>query len=146
MFDGARLSDLDEILPNLWMGGHPKNVAEFQYVFCLVSKCAYKVESHQTVTIAPFEDVTEQELNGDFLHELADQVLRCHQRGKTLVHCEHGLNRSALVVALALVKLGYTPADAVAHVKAVRYFDALNNRTFNDWLMKQDAAGDPRLS
>ena len=146
MFDGARLSDLDEILPNLWIGGHPKNIDEFKYVFCLVSKYSYPVASHQTVTIAPFEDVTEQELPGDFLHDLADQVLHCHRRGKTLVHCEHGLNRSALVIALALVKLGYTPADAVAHLKAVRYFDALNNRTFSAWLMKQDSASRSRAA
>ena len=46
MFDGSRLSDLDEILPDLWIGGHPKQVAEFKYVFCLVGKCAYPVASH----------------------------------------------------------------------------------------------------
>lgn len=139
MFDGSRLSDLDEILPDLWIGGHPKEVTEFKYVFCLVSRCVYQIASHQTVTIAPFEDVTGQELPSGFIHDLADHVLRCHQRGKTLVHCEHGLNRSALVIALALVKLGYTPADALARLKEIRYFDVLNNRTFNDWLMKQGA-------
>lgn len=146
MFDGGRLSDLDEILPDLWIGGHPKEVSEFKYIFCLVSKCAYQVASHQTVTIAPFEDVTGLEIPSNFLHDLADQVLKCHQRGKTLVHCEHGLNRSALVIGLVLVKLGYTPTDAVAHLKAVRYFDALNNRTFNDWLMKQDVGSRSRAA
>ena len=140
MFDGSRLSDRDEILPDLWIGGHPKDVAEFKYVFCLVNKCAYQIACHQTVTIAPFEDVA-GELPGELIHDIADQVVKCHRRGKTLVHCEHGLNRSPLVIGLTLVKLGYTPADAVARLKEVRYFDVLNNRTFNEWLMQQDPLG-----
>ncbi len=62
---------------------------------------------------------------------------------RTLVHCTEGLNRSGVVVALALTDLGWTVADAIELVRARRGltddgFPALSNRHFVDWLLAEE--------
>lgn len=47
-----------------------------------------------------------------------------------LVQCDSGLNRSGLVCALAMIRLGVAPADAVAAIRARRSPSALSNRVF----------------
>jgi hypothetical protein len=42
------------------------------------------------------------------------------RREKTLVMCEHGIGRSALVACCILVSLGYEPCEALALAKSVR--------------------------
>lgn len=69
------------------------------------------------------------------LHELADAVNSALDRGgKVLVHCQAGLNRSNLVTALALVKRGRTPADAIALLRERRSL-VLCNVAFERWLL-----------
>jgi protein-tyrosine phosphatase len=45
--------------------------------------------------------------------------LRCGERA--LVHCEHGIGRSALVACCALVSLGDSPLAALRRAKSVRW-------------------------
>lgn len=40
--------------------------------------------------------------------------------GKVLIHCEHGIGRSALLTLCVLVDQGWQPLDALAHAKAKR--------------------------
>ncbi|HWJ37786.1 MAG TPA: dual specificity protein phosphatase [Sphingomicrobium sp.] len=40
--------------------------------------------------------------------------------GKVLIHCEHGIGRSALLTLCVLVDQGWQPLDALAHAKARR--------------------------
>jgi protein-tyrosine phosphatase len=63
---------------------------------------------------------------------------------RMLVHCTEGLNRSGVVVARALIDLGWTAGDAIELVRAQRGltedgFSALSNPQFVDWLL----AGEP---
>jgi protein-tyrosine phosphatase len=59
---------------------------------------------------------------------------------RVLVHCEMGLNRSALLAGLMLVHLGTTGAEAVARLQARRP-GALYNRRFAEYLAAQPAGG-----
>jgi len=69
------------------------------------------------------------------LHELADTVNEALARGgKVLVHCQAGLNRSNLVTALALIKQGRAPRDAVALLRERRSPMVLCNQAFEGWL------------
>lgn len=53
------------------------------------------------------------------------------RKSKVLVSCSHGYNRSGLVSALTLVKLGLTPETAIAQVKKARHeYYALTNELF----------------
>lgn len=71
------------------------------------------------------------------IHEIADEVVDSLEAGKTLVHCQAGLNRSNLVAGLALVKLGMTPDQAITLIRDRRSPAALCNQTFEHWLRVQ---------
>jgi hypothetical protein len=74
------------------------------------------------------------------LNELADHVNTSLGEGKTLVHCQAGLNRSNLVAALALIKAGREPSDAIALLREKRSPVVLCNRAFEAWLLRQGGA------
>jgi protein-tyrosine phosphatase len=57
---------------------------------------------------------------------------------KVLVRCQAGYNRSGLVVALVLLRLGYTADDAIALIREKRSEHALCNELFVEYI--QDAA------
>jgi hypothetical protein len=51
-------------------------------------------------------------------------------RRSVLVRCQAGLNRSSLVAALALVQLGWSPANAITTIRERRSVNCLFNRSF----------------
>jgi hypothetical protein len=61
-------------------------------------------------------------------------------RERVLVHCQMGLNRSALVAGLVLVYNGLSGEDAVARLQARRP-GALYNEVFAAYLRQQPAGG-----
>jgi protein-tyrosine phosphatase len=62
------------------------------------------------------------------------------ERERVLVHCQMGLNRSALVAGLVLVYNGMSGAEAVARLQERRP-GALYNQTFAAYLGGQPAGG-----
>jgi protein-tyrosine phosphatase len=54
------------------------------------------------------------------LNALADMVNLARATGPTLVHCQAGLNRSGLVTALALIRGGMQPEQAIAKIRQQR--------------------------
>jgi protein-tyrosine phosphatase len=63
---------------------------------------------------------------------------------KVLVHCTEGLNRSGVVVARALMELGYSGSQAIDLVRrrrgpSVDGFPALGNPGFVEWLLAEEA-------
>lgn len=124
----------DKIVDNLWVGGDPVDVTKYQYIVAVNKAPTYHIPNGTMVVVYPFDDA---DMLPDLhkLQELADTVNRFSDQGVTLVHCSAGLNRSALVVALALIKRGMTPGDAIALIRSKRGSDALHNKTFTEWLM-----------
>jgi protein-tyrosine phosphatase len=67
---------------------------------------------------------------------------------RVLVHCTEGINRSGVVVARALLELGWTAADAIELVRTKRgpsddVVQALSNGHFVEWLLAEDAGEAP---
>jgi protein-tyrosine phosphatase len=60
------------------------------------------------------------------------------EKGKTLVHCQAGLNRSGLVAAVALMKLGRTADEAIKLLRDSRSPMVLCNDTFVSQLHQLD--------
>jgi protein-tyrosine phosphatase len=62
---------------------------------------------------------------------------------RVLVHCVQGLNRSGIVVARALMFLGYSAPEAIELVRLRRGLDegfgALGNERFVEWLLLEEA-------
>ena len=59
----------------------------------------------------------------------------CRADAPTLVACQGGLNRSPLLVALALVLEGTGVSEAIEGIRATRSPDVLSNPVFEAWLM-----------
>ena len=73
----------------------------------------------------------------DRLHAVADLAASLVGQGhRVLSHCGMGLNRSALVAGLALIRLGMTPEAALALIRTRRP-GALYNDVFTAHLLEQ---------
>lgn len=53
--------------------------------------------------------------------------------GKVLIHCQHGIGRSALLALCVLVEQGREPLDALAHVKDVRAVVSPSRSQYDGW-------------
>jgi len=95
---------------------------------------------------APTTDILSMHCGFDDTHKLVPElpkveravgvVLEHRSRGKTvLVTCAQGRNRSALVVAEALIREGSDPEFVIRTIRE-RRANALTNGTFVDWLMR----------
>jgi protein-tyrosine phosphatase len=69
--------------------------------------------------------------------ELADWAIDRAERGAVLIHCQAGLNRSALIAAMVLVRMGRAPSDAIALLRERRSPAVLCNPTFEQWLIDE---------
>lgn len=70
--------------------------------------------------------------------ELRDIVVTAHRDWKNgkrvLVRCQAGINRSGLVMALMLIREGYTAEDAINLMRTKRGEAVLANKHFEAWL------------
>ena len=82
------------------------------------------------------EDNADFEINWHDLDEASDEVLEGMKRGKTLVHCQAGLNRSGIVAAVVLMKLGWPAQSAIDYLRRTRCKFVLCNKTFVKQLHK----------
>lgn len=119
----------DQVKDNLYMGGIIDDTSRFKYVFCCTYD-TYTTGSQQQLTyLVPFHDTAMLPPEW-FLDEVTDEIIKCMGKGKTYVHCTAGVNRSGLMVALTLVKLGLQPVDAIDLLRKVRSPSVLCNKTF----------------
>lgn len=126
------------IVDNLWTGGCPVGTVpeEFQFVVCLYPWEPYKTHEHTThliVRLYDSHDIPDEK----HLKAIADYVNAVSRIGKTLVHCQAGLNRSALIAGLALIRSGMHPDDAIRLLREKRCDAVLCNEHFERWLRTQ---------
>ncbi len=78
---------------------------------------------------------------GDFNPEteLEDVVKMAHKDWKSgkrvLIRCQAGLNRSGIVMALVLIREGYSPEEAITVMREKRSEAVLCNKHFVDYLL-----------
>lgn len=70
------------------------------------------------------------------LYVIARWINVCRQKVPTLVHCQAGLNRSALVTGLALVLAGTAPELVIEQLRR-RSPAVLCNKKFEEWLLSR---------
>jgi len=140
-----------EILPGLWQGGTDDNdVVERR------TRAKYKeitVDNFDTVVTLyasanPVDWFVREIRYGFWDHdmrdfdseELFDIVRVAHsdwKRGKrVLVRCQAGWNRSGLIMALILIREGYSVREAIQLQRDMRTKNVLCNTTFVNWLLK----------
>lgn len=135
-------SPWNEIVPNLWMGGHdymplPGQIVdavvgdEFDLVVSLYERwgCGPDPGVGRRYLRIPDGQLTDEDMAG--VRELADLTAAAVQRGhRVLVRCQAGYNRSGLVTALTLLRLGHAAGEAVGLIRTRRSPFALCNETF----------------
>lgn len=142
-----------EILPGLWQGGTddwdvmgmrllPKydrkaNITkeDFDTVVTLYAD-AKPVDWHVRELRFGMWDSNLSDVNFEDLFDLVQLAHSDWMRGKrVLVRCQAGWNRSGLIMALVLIREGYTPAEAIRLIRENRSPNALCNPDFVNFLL-----------
>lgn len=130
---------ISKIEDRLYQGGCLPGVTlppHIDFVLSLYPWGQYSLRSHQArQEVEMYDHGSMPDI--DQLHQLADTVNIRRKESVVLVHCQAGLNRSGLVTALALIKSGMTPRDAIHLLRSSRSPMVLCNNTFEEWLLNQ---------
>ena len=130
----------NEVVPGLWQGGHDVRsqrrsacvvADEFDLVVSLVNRSGYgpaEGVEHHVLRMADAGVDAGIAARVDELSSLLAEAVGAGRR--VLVRCSGGLNRSGLVVASTLVRLGHDPDDAIGLVRRARGPWALTNPAF----------------
>jgi len=124
---------------NLYQGGCPKPSLpeEFKYVICLYPWEHYQRSKDVTYLEAYLYDSLD-EPDSNQLHLLSDIAMHFIENGKTLIHCQAGLNRSGLLTVMVLRKMGMSSELAINMLREQRSKAVLCNQTFVDYLLGLD--------
>lgn len=130
----------NEVVPGLWQGGHDVRSQdgtacvvgdEFDLVVSLASREGYGPAEGVEHVVVRMADAGVDPPLAERLDGVACQVASAVADGRrVLVRCSGGLNRSGLVVALALKHLGHEADAAMALVRGARGPWALTNPGF----------------
>lgn len=140
-----RVPYMTHVRGNLYMGGCSRGLVLPAFIDHLVSLYPWERYSFmrplksELYIKAHDADVSEVE---EALGEYAAWIRRRIAEGPTLVHCQAGLNRSGLLVALVLIQEGMEPAEAIAHLRAVRSPAVLCNKSYENWLLGRGKKAD----
>lgn len=126
---------------SLWMGGCIDGVKlddDFAFVVSLYPWEQYQLGPKTARLEVEMYDAGEVPDERQ-LHDVARIVNAFRTQGKTLVHCQAGLNRSGLVTALALMlSTSYTAEEAIDALRQKRSEAVLCNTAFSRWLIQQE--------
>lgn len=128
---------ISHIVGNLWTGGCEDGVAlpeDFKYVVSLYPWEKYKLGPDTERVELRLFDSSEPLGAGKVIYEVAGWALGAMRDGKTLIHCQAGLNRSGLVASLSLMMSGMTANEAISLLREKRSPAVLCNPEFERWL------------
>lgn len=127
----------------LWQGGCKGGLSlppDFDFVLSLYPWESYHIGPNTERVEVEMYDSLDQGF--EQIDALADDVVnRLRGRQKVLVHCQAGLNRSGLLAATILKKLGYTGPEAIKLLRESRGTDeVLCNDTFRQHILDAEVA------
>lgn len=142
-----------EILPNLFQGGTDDDdvihVAHASYkrrsdmpFDSIVTMYAWAKPADWSVQELRY-GIPDNLISDIDLNRLRKAVDFAHQQWKSgdrvLIRCQAGLNRSGLVMALVLIKDGYSAIDAIELIRTQRGEYAICNSHYEKWLLTSAA-------
>lgn len=137
----AHLDEPSMIVPGLYMGWRPDSYAGYDLVInCEQHLTAKPRKGWDGMLIhLPLQDAEDFEIPSDLVNAAAGVAsgliqFRNQAGYKVLVHCTGGFNRSGLVTAAILKKLGFGGRAAVDVIRTQRHEWCLHNRAFERWV------------
>lgn len=133
---------VSEIAPNLWQGGCADGLVLPGHIRHLVSLYPWEhyTVRHELASALAVRMTDSTDQDPGQIPVIAAWVNTCRKDGPVLVHCQAGLNRSSLVVAMALMLEGSTADEAIALIREKRSPACLCNPEFENWLRSHDSA------
>lgn len=126
---------ISHIVGNLWVGGcidGLKLADDFRFVVSLYPWEQYRLgPDTERLEVRLYDDAIDS--IGE-IHDIAQTAFECVAAGKTLIHCQAGLNRSGLISTLVLIKQGYTVEDALALLREKRTPAVVCNPYYQEFL------------
>lgn len=139
---GSSFSDFAEVAPGLFVGAHPEPEDPFDLgatvVVCLASGTSVRSVPPDGVLVHwPIEDGPVPD--SETLRGIASLIAACLRSGAVVyVHCQAGMNRSALATARILMEQGMTAEEAIATVRERRRGSL--SEAYADWLRSEEPA------
>ena len=140
--EGSSFSDFAEVAPGLFVGAHPEPEDPFDLgatvVVCLASGTSVRSVPRDGVLVHwPIEDGPVPD--PDTLRGVASLIAGCLKSGAVVyVHCQAGMNRSALVTARILIEQGMTAEQSIETVRERRR-GSLSDE-YAEWLRREGGA------
>lgn len=136
---------ISQIEGNLWSGGSPEYLDVPDYFKAILNLYPWGAPYTYNKNDVQYREVelydSPSVANKAVLEELADWVNARRTEGPVLVHCQAGLNRSGLITALALIRSGSTPDEAIKQMREKRSDAVLCNANFEKWLREYEFGG-----
>jgi protein-tyrosine phosphatase len=130
----------DQVIPGLWQGSAPPDADwrdRWDVVVLAAAEWQPEMHARRAVLRVPLDDARLSTTEAQLALRASKAVAEAVRRGESvLVTCHMGLNRSGLISALALRRLGYSANDAIAAVRRARGDYALSNESFVSFIKR----------
>jgi protein-tyrosine phosphatase len=128
---------ISHIQDNLYMGGCTRGMEVPHYIDHVVALDEYhQYEYHPDVTFTTFNLIDYPDPpDFDEIINIARIVIDRLEKGRTLVHCFAGQNRSGLICATVLALQGMQPQDAIDLLREKRFPEVLSNPAFEKFVL-----------
>lgn len=130
------------IIDNIYVGEcyEPRILPnDFTDVVSVAMGCDYKIRHYlRSHCVYYMEDISTKPPDREVVDRIASwiQYLRKQPRRKVLIHCQAGQNRSPLVTAIALVRDGMAPKEAIELLRRLRGDWVLYNSAFEKFILE----------
>ena len=137
--DGSPLEPYSEVIPGLSQANASLPPADMLRMFDVLidvgGRDRWRGDPDPRYSFHPLEDVPHI-ADAELIHTVGERIASLVSEGKHVaVNCLGGVNRSGLLIARALVELGYTPEAAIEAVRTARGPMALSNPRFVRFLL-----------
>ena len=135
-----------EVVPGLWQGGTDDDDVFDQLEKPMITKKEFDLVITAYSSANPvdwfvkelrfgFYDSDMKDFDPSDLQPIVRMAHAEWKRGqRVLIRCQAGMNRSGLIMALVLIREGYTAEDAINLIREKRSKHALFNGRFEKWL------------
>jgi hypothetical protein len=136
---GYPVEPYTEVIPGLVQASAAHSPAEMLSMFDVLidvgGRDRWEGDPDPRYSFHPLDDVPFI-VDAEMIHSVGERIASLVREGKHVaVNCLSGVNRSGLLIARALLELGYSPEEAIEAVRTARGPMALSNQHFLRFLM-----------